>query len=87
MEKEMAEPHLGLVRGASWMEVGVPVMTKWVYLKCRIGEHVAPQALLEEFEEFRLCKWHHPVQRRRALTKNESYIAEVQLQLHYSSQH
>ena len=27
------------------------------------------------------------VQRRRAHTKNESYIAEVQLQLHYSSQH
>ena len=28
-----------------------------------------------------------PVQRRRAHTTNESYVAEVQLHLHYSSQH
>ena len=29
----------------------------------------------------------YPVQRRHAHTMNESYIADMQLQLHYSSQH
>ena len=45
---EMAKTNQGLVRGASRMEVGLPVAVKHLHLKCRISEHVMPQALLRE---------------------------------------
>ena len=48
----------GLVRGASFMEVGSPVGKKPFYLQCRRSEHVTPQAFLGESEEFGLCKLH-----------------------------
>ena len=44
------------------MEVGVPVEKKLFYLKGLISKHVMPQALLEEFEEFGLCKSYFPKQ-------------------------
>jgi len=77
------------------MVVGFPVAMKHLHLKCRISEHVTPQALLRELEGCGLCKSYFPkqqegtrmgqaflefdssVQRRRAHTKNESYIDEV----------
>ena len=58
----MAKTYQGLVRGASGMEVGFPVAMKHLHLKCRISEHVTPQALLREFKECGLCKSYFPKQ-------------------------
>lgn len=87
----------------AWFEVCPHKGFDTYFLKCRISQAVTPQALLEEFEEFDLVKLHFPktegrhmqaflefgsgAARRRAHTKNECYVADSHLQLHYSSQH
>ena len=45
----MAETYQDLFRGASWQKVRVPFGKMHVYLKCRIIEHVKPQASVPEF--------------------------------------
>ena len=47
--EKMAETYQDLFRGASWLKVRVPFGKMHVYLKCRIIEHVKPQASVPEF--------------------------------------
>ena len=102
MEK-MAETYQGLFRGASWLKVRVPFGKMHVYVKCRIREHVKPQASVPEFAILgyasyifpnskrkpaggtHLLEFNSSIQRRRAHAMIESYIADEQLRLHYSS--
>merc|ERR1712032_943809 len=74
----------------------------YYYLKCRVVAGVDPELLLKEFESFGINKLYFPREsgrmqvflefrsstaRRRAHARNDSYIADFQLQLLHSSRH
>jgi hypothetical protein len=97
---EMQNAAKALMSG-SWLQACPPGAPSAYLLKCRISNSVTPELLLESFREFDLRKLHFPsdwngqaflefpssMARRCAHTKNEIYIEDCQLHLHYSSIH
>jgi hypothetical protein len=87
------------LQAGSWESACPPGAPSSYFLKFRITKAVTPEALLNEFSGVDLVKLHFPSDwsgqaflefasasaRRRAHAKNEAYVADCQLHLHYSS--
>jgi hypothetical protein len=89
-----------LVTGGSWRQALNTTRSSSYFLKTRVSRFVSPADLIREFQPFGLLRVHMEDRgvnaflefpdadsRRRAHTKNESYIADCQLQLLSSTQY
>lgn len=95
---EMRKAFQILYTTSDWQQVCPPGQPAAYYLKCRVSPAATPELLIKEFREFSLLRLFMCVGqaylefpssdlRRRAHSRNESYVADCQLHLHYCTRH